>query len=251
MPLHYQSRTFRYSRRTRAVIDGLDLRFSPGHTVLLGPNGAGKSTLLALGASACAPQAGEVRFGDLRPASRKDLRAYRRKVSWLPQRPSFLAGMTCREHVAYVGWLKGMRERDAWRAAPSAIERVGLTAKAGDKVGTLSGGQVLRDHVAVAAAAALAHAVGLVVGMDTPRNLMLLLAVALVVRRFGNEAAAGAICLMLLLATATLGRAYEPSGHLRAHWWALPLSPSHSLTAWAAAASLFALVLLLAGTKRP
>ncbi|MGW7104003.1 ABC transporter ATP-binding protein [Streptomyces sp. NPDC054838] len=150
MPLHYRSCTFRYSRRARPVVDGLDLRFPPGHTVLLGPNGAGKSTLLALGAGASTPDAGEVRLGELHSARRRDLRAYRSSVSWLPQQPSFLAGMSCREHVAYIGWLKGMRERDAWRTAPEAIERVGLTAKLDDRATTLSGGQQQRLAIAQA-----------------------------------------------------------------------------------------------------
>lgn len=61
--------------------------------------------------------------------------------------------MTCREHVAYVGWLKGMRERDAWNAAPEAIERVGLTDKLNNKIKTLSGGQQQR----IAIAQALVH----------------------------------------------------------------------------------------------
>ncbi|MDQ0986003.1 ATP-binding cassette domain-containing protein [Streptomyces sp. V2I9] len=150
MPLHYQSCTFRYSRRTRPVIDRLDLSFSPGNTVLLGPNGAGKSTLLALGASAHLPLEGKVRFGELQSTNTRTLQSYRRKISWLPQRASFLPRMTCREHVAYVGWLKGMRERDAWRAAPAAIERVGLTTKIKDKVSTLSGGQQQRLAIAQA-----------------------------------------------------------------------------------------------------
>jgi ABC-2 type transport system ATP-binding protein len=150
MPLRYESCTFSYSRRGRPVLDGLDLSFASGHTVLLGPNGAGKSTLLALGASACAPQRGRVRLGQLGPTGRAALSSYRRKVSWLPQSPQFLPGMTCREHVAYVGWLKGMSEREAWRAAPAAIERVGLTDKRKDKVGTLSGGQ--RQRLAIAQA---------------------------------------------------------------------------------------------------
>ncbi|MFF9013496.1 ABC transporter ATP-binding protein [Streptomyces sp. NPDC014870] len=153
MPLHYESCTFRYPRTSRPVLDRLDLEFSPGHTVLLGPNGAGKSTLLSLGASASKPQSGLVRYGRLDPASRRHLRAYRRKVSWLPQRPGFLPGLTCREHVAYVGWLKGMREREAWRAAPEAIERVGLTDKINNKIKTLSGGQQQR----IAIAQALVH----------------------------------------------------------------------------------------------
>ncbi|MFV2117754.1 ABC transporter ATP-binding protein [Streptomyces sp. Act-28] len=153
MPLHYQACTFRYPRGSRPVLDRLDLRFSQGHTVLLGPNGAGKSTLLSLGASACRPQSGVVRYGRLDPAERRHVQSYRRKVSWLPQRPGFLPGLSCREQVAYVGWLKGMRERDAWRAAARAIERVGLAEKLDDKIRALSGGQQQR----IAIAQALVH----------------------------------------------------------------------------------------------
>ncbi|MGW3679799.1 ABC transporter ATP-binding protein [Streptomyces prasinus] len=153
MPLHYQTCTFRYRSRSRPVLDRLTLHFSPGHTVLLGPNGAGKSTLLSLGASAQKPQSGTVGYADFDTATRRHLRAYREKVSWLPQRPGFIPGLSCREHVAYVGWLKGMRERDAWHAAPSAIERVGLGNKLDDKIKTLSGGQQQR----IAIAQALVH----------------------------------------------------------------------------------------------
>lgn len=153
MPLHYQACTFRYRPRSRPILDRLTLRFSPGHTVLLGPNGAGKSTLLSLGASAQRPQSGTVSYAGLDSAARRDLRAYREKVSWLPQRPGFIPGLTCREHVAYVGWLKGMREREAWHAAPSAIERVGLSDKLDARIKTLSGGQQQR----IAIAQALVH----------------------------------------------------------------------------------------------
>ncbi|MFE4589205.1 ABC transporter ATP-binding protein [Streptomyces laurentii] len=163
MPLHYRSCTFRYPRAPHPVLDRLDLELSSGHTVLLGPNGAGKSTLLSLAASATRPQSGSVRYDGLDPAVRGNTRAYRRKVSWLPQRPGFLPGLTCREHVAYVGWLKGMRERDAWAAAPDAIERVGLTDKTNDKVKTLSGGQQQR----IAIAQALVHEAELLL-LDEP-----------------------------------------------------------------------------------
>ncbi|MFD7226957.1 ABC transporter ATP-binding protein [Streptomyces sp. NPDC059881] len=163
MPLRYQACTFQYKSRSRPVLDRLTLQFSPGHTVLLGPNGAGKSTLLSLGASAQKPQSGTVGYGRLDSATRRNLRAYRGKVSWLPQRPGFIPGLTCREHVAYVGWLKGMSERDAWLSAPSAIERVGLSAKRDDKIKTLSGGQQQR----IAIAQALVHEAELLL-LDEP-----------------------------------------------------------------------------------
>ncbi|MEV7233433.1 ATP-binding cassette domain-containing protein [Streptomyces sp. NPDC051020] len=163
MALHFQSCSFRYKRRENPVIDRLDLQFAAPRTVLLGPNGAGKSTLLSLGASALVPHSGEITLNDLCAIKRSERREYRRKVSWLPQRPSFLPGMTCREHVAYVGWLKGLSEREAWKAAPTAIERVGLEKKSNDKVSTLSGGQQQR----LAIAQALVHEAELLL-LDEP-----------------------------------------------------------------------------------
>ncbi|MEU3597344.1 ATP-binding cassette domain-containing protein [Streptomyces sp. NPDC006798] len=132
------------------MLDRLDLEFSAGHTVLLGPNGAGKSTLLSLGAGAFGPQHGEIRYGEFDLGVRRQAREFRRRASWLPQRPGFLPGMTCREHVAYIGWLKGLRERDAWRAAPGALERAGLAERADHRIDRLSGGQ--RQRVAIAQA---------------------------------------------------------------------------------------------------
>ncbi|MEU5971878.1 hypothetical protein [Streptomyces globisporus] len=106
------------------------------------------------------------------------------------------------------------------------------------------------DLGAVTAAVTLSHLLGFVLGMDIPRNLMLLLAVALVVRRVSNEAAAGALCLLLLLISASLGRAFNPSGKPAAEWWALTLYPSESLPAWTAALALFTLGLLASSRRQ-
>ncbi|NYE41188.1 hypothetical protein [Streptomyces fulvorobeus] len=105
------------------------------------------------------------------------------------------------------------------------------------------------DLAAVTAAVALCHLLGLIVGMDIPRNLMVLLAVALTVRRLSNEAAAGAACLLLLLANASLGRVYQPSGQPTGQWWAITLYPSGDLSAWTVAAVLFTGGLLASGQR--
>lgn len=105
------------------------------------------------------------------------------------------------------------------------------------------------DLTVITTAVVLAHLLGLLVGMDIPRNLMALIAVALIVRRLSNEAAAGAVCLLLLLATASLGRAYQPSGQPTGKWWALTLYPADNSSAWAVAAVLFGLGLLASGQR--
>ncbi|WP_338484896.1 ATP-binding cassette domain-containing protein [Streptomyces sp. SCSIO 75703] len=107
MSVTFATCTYRY-RRGPVVLDRLSFGFPAGRTVLLGPNGAGKTTLLALAASVLKPRTGTVAFAGLDPAIRAQLRVYRRRVGWMPQHITPVPGMTCREQVAYAGWLKGM-----------------------------------------------------------------------------------------------------------------------------------------------
>lgn len=102
---------------------------------------------------------------------------------------------------------------------------------------------ILRDHATVTAVVVLAHAVGPWVGMDVPRNVMLLLAVALAARRFTNTAAAGSVCLGALAVTLTMGRAQGPSGQVMFREWALVIHPADSMLAWMAAAVFLVLAL--------
>ena len=133
--------------RTR-VFEDFSWDVPSGRTVLLGPNGAGKSTLLGLGASALMPGAGNVQMGTLSSASRRERAAFRRAVGWMPQQVRAIAGLSCREQVAYAGWLKGLDRRAAWEAAGTALDRVDLAAEAGRRTSQLSGGQQRRVGLA-------------------------------------------------------------------------------------------------------
>jgi hypothetical protein len=106
------------------------------------------------------------------------------------------------------------------------------------------------DAAMAVATVALGHGAGLLVGMDVARNLMLLLAVVLIGRRFGIEAAAGGACLLIMLVCASLGRTYGAAGHAVARWWAIPLYPAGSPAAWVVAAVLFAVGLRLSVKPR-
>ncbi|MFJ4919828.1 hypothetical protein [Streptomyces sp. NPDC088725] len=105
------------------------------------------------------------------------------------------------------------------------------------------------DQGAVILTAALAHAAGLVVGMDIARNVTLLLALALLTRRLTNEATAAGAGLMLLVINLILGRAYNPDGYATHTWWAIALYPSDSMTAWLVTVAVFALALLSAFSR--
>jgi ABC-2 type transport system ATP-binding protein len=113
------------------VFEDFSWEVPSGRTVLLGPNGAGKTTLLGLGASALMPAAGSVRMGTASSGERRQRAAFRRAVGWMPQQVRAIAGLSCREQVAYAGWLKGLGRRAAWEAAGTALERVDLVAEAG------------------------------------------------------------------------------------------------------------------------
>jgi thiol reductant ABC exporter CydD subunit len=78
-------------RPVPALVD-VSLRLAPGeHVALVGPNGAGKSTAAALVLRLLDPDAGAVRCGDvdLRDVDAAD---WRRRVAWVPQRPTIFAG---------------------------------------------------------------------------------------------------------------------------------------------------------------
>ncbi len=83
---------FERSGRAEPVLDGASLTIQPGEkVVLIGPNGAGKSTILSLLLGFAEPARGSVTVGgvDLRDL---DGEAWRRWISYLPERPTLLAG---------------------------------------------------------------------------------------------------------------------------------------------------------------
>lgn len=88
---------FGYPGRDEAL-RGLDLTLLPGQTLALtGPSGGGKSTLLALLMRLADPSAGSIACAgvDLR---RLDPAAWRRRIAWVPQRPTIFSG-TLEENV--------------------------------------------------------------------------------------------------------------------------------------------------------
>jgi len=134
----------------RMAVDGLDLAIDTGVHGLLGPNGAGKTTLMRAIATVVRPAGGTLTVLGQRVNDRLDLRGVRRQIGYLPQEFGYYRRFTLREFVEYIAWLKEMPARDIPGAVQRAIDRVGLTDRADDRMKRLSGGMVRRAGIAQA-----------------------------------------------------------------------------------------------------
>lgn len=129
------------------ALDGVSLSVRRGgFTVLLGLNGAGKSTLFALVTRLYDNVTGEIRIlgNDVR---RKPSAALQR-LGVVFQSRTLDTDLTLSQNLAYHASLHGIAPREARRRIASALETVGLTDRAGDKVRSLSGGQARRVEIA-------------------------------------------------------------------------------------------------------
>lgn len=138
---------YRYARDSPVVLHDTSLVFRHGITALLGRNGAGKSTVLSLLATSLMADGGCVSVDGLR-ATRRTLTEYRKRVAWMPQRIVPMRGFTVLESVVYAGWLGGLSTHEAEERTGSALSRVSLSDRSGDKASTLSGGQLRRLGIA-------------------------------------------------------------------------------------------------------
>ncbi|MFF7291663.1 ATP-binding cassette domain-containing protein [Microbacterium sp. NPDC008134] len=149
MHINFKRISFGYSRDS-TVFNDVTLELSHFPVAVLGPNGAGKSTLLALLAGRLTPQRGIVEVLGEPGQTARGARGLRALTSWMPQDTKPVRGFSVREYVAYAGWLKGMRYRDAWKAARHAAQTVDLQDRQRVPVTALSGGQRRRLGIASA-----------------------------------------------------------------------------------------------------
>ena len=127
------------------ALGGVDIEVEPGQLVgLLGPNGAGKSTLTKIACGLVRPSGGRVEIFGARAGSRQACRAIG-YLAELFRYPSWLsADEVLRLHQRLAGSSGGAAERGR------LLERVGLSAAAGKRVGAMSKGMQQRLGVAQA-----------------------------------------------------------------------------------------------------
>lgn len=135
-------------RKGRDAVNGLSLGLGRGVHGLLGPNGAGKTTLIRTLATVQSPTSGTLSLLGT-PAGGK-LRSVRRRLGYLPQHFGYYKRFKVREFVEYLAWLKEMPPALIPKAVREALERVGLSDRAEDRMKSLSGGMVRRVGIAQA-----------------------------------------------------------------------------------------------------
>ena len=128
------------------AVDGLSLQVARGEIFgLLGPNGAGKSTTIAMAMGLLRPDRGQVRIGEA--GSPRDS-VSRRGIGVAPQAEAIYDDLTGEENLVFFARLLGVS--DARLAAQRCLDRVGLLARARDRVRTYSGGMRRRLNLAAA-----------------------------------------------------------------------------------------------------
>jgi ABC-2 type transport system ATP-binding protein len=137
-----QDLTKRFGDRT--AVDSVELRVPRGVAFgYLGPNGAGKTTLIRMLLGLTSASAGEMRLLGLPlPQGRGEALA---RVSAIVEEPRFHGHLSGRENLEVVAAVRG---GDAFRRIDESLERVGLTARARDRVKTYSLG--MRQRLGIA-----------------------------------------------------------------------------------------------------
>ena len=119
----------------RVALRDVSFSVSAGELVaIIGPNGAGKTTLLSILAGIQSPDAGRV---ELPPGG----------VGWVPQQPALYSKLSVAENLRLFARLERVEDPDA--AVARMLEQADLRERAGDEVGTLSGGNRQRVNIAI------------------------------------------------------------------------------------------------------
>jgi ABC-2 type transport system ATP-binding protein len=133
----------------RVALSGVRFTVAAGEMMaLLGPNGGGKTTLFRILATLLRPTEGDALI--LGTSVTRDPARARECMGVVFQRPSLDLKLTTRENLRHHGMLYGLRGAELARRCDRSLELLGLSDRARDPAGTLSGGLQRRTELAKA-----------------------------------------------------------------------------------------------------
>ena len=139
--------TRRFGRFT--AVDGIELRIPRGQIYgFLGPNGSGKSTTIRMLCGLLEPSGGGATV--LGHAVPKEAEVLRRKVGYMTQSFSLYTDLSTRENLEFMAEVFTLPSDQRKVRIRETLERYHLVELAGQRAGTMSGGQ--KQRLALAAA---------------------------------------------------------------------------------------------------
>ena len=115
---------------------------------LLGPNGAGKTTTISMLATLLRPDQGDALV--MGHSVRKDPMGVKSVLGVVPQEIALYEDLTARENLTFWGKMYGLRGASLKQRVDEVLEIIGLTDRAGERVGKYSGGMKRRVNIGVA-----------------------------------------------------------------------------------------------------
>lgn len=133
---------------SKTAVNHVSFDVKPGIVGLLGPNGAGKTTLIRMLCDLLRPNEGSVLLDgqDIHQMGAE----YRSILGYVPQKIGFYPWFTGEKYLRYLATLKGLDKAQAADRIGLLLEKVGLTAEAGKRLGAYSGGMLQRIGIAQA-----------------------------------------------------------------------------------------------------
>jgi ABC-2 type transport system ATP-binding protein len=122
-----------------AAVEGLTMTIAVGEVFgLLGPNGSGKTTTIRMLCGLMEPSGGRATVVGYDVAARPEM--VRRNIGYMSQKFGLYDDLTVLENIRFYASVYGLAGRERRERIDELVEELGLSKRAGQLAGTLSGG---------------------------------------------------------------------------------------------------------------